>query len=157
MAYWMFKCHDPYNKDNPIKNPYFCLKNDVISYGWSDYNLANNPGEGLKGISERDAFQGSIARNFTWINVGDIVILPHSGKKPPNHIAVGKIIKKVYRPEYYDHDASNTCDVKWLVKKYNGGNLSPEFKDSLCCKGTFNNLEHADEINHIIELYSVNE
>ena len=54
-----------------------------------------------------------MAKNFTYMKKGDIIIMPYY-----KNIAIGEIISDaIHREDFYDDDASNTYEVKWIIEK----------------------------------------
>ncbi len=142
--YWLFR-----STGTTKRNPRFCLENNVVTYGWSDYDLKKNQDEGLKWIKKNySAKAASMAKNFTSINKGDVVVLPDYGV---SFISIGRVLKHEYRQEWRHADASNTYSVKWLVKYYPRNDLSSAFQRSLKYMGTFLNLwQYREELSRLI-------
>jgi len=134
MNYWMFRVS---NKWGDMSSD--CLKNNFICCGWN-MDMTRKRDEIIKQYPSAS----KMAIKFTYINEGDIVIMPIS-----NGIAIGKVISKpIYR---VDLPWKDTLNVEWLTKFYPRKNLPSSLQGSLKYRGTFLNLKnYTNEISAII-------
>ena len=146
--YWMFR-----SKGSKVRDPKFCIDNNVITYGWSGlkHKLATEPEKALEEIKEHHKTQLSMARNFTHIKKGDIVVLPYWGG-----VAIGETTSDaLFKDEWKDGDGPNHFEVKWLCKCYDRKNLSSAMQVDLNLPPTFLNLseKYKQELETLIEKF----
>ena len=124
--YWMFR----------VRDSQYALDTDIVSYGWSGYDLGQRKEEAIQEIRKYGQRKASMAKNFLLINENDIVLMPLS-----KCVAIGRVISDaIYRKDLENKDESNTYNVEWLVKYYDRTNFSSALQTSLKYRGTFLNL-----------------
>ena len=147
--YWMFRVKPVGSQ--PQKTSKFCLNNNVVTYGWAwlKNKLAEDPEKALQEICKHGRPRAlSMARNFSHMKKGDILVLPLSW----GGIAIGEFTSDaLWKEEWIDSDAANYFEVKWLTKWHPRNELSSAFQSSLKYRGTFLNLwRYTQELDNLI-------
>lgn len=133
--FWMFRVSEKWGS-----RIQYCLDNNVVYCGWNFGLSYKSTQEVLSDNPEASR----MAIKFTYINAGDIIILPMSGS-----IAIGKVVSKEFRGDWTWQD---TLNINWLTKWYSKKDLPSKLQSKLKYRGTFLNLDDfRNDLNDIIE------